>query len=90
VRNLITIKGLHNYNYEDLKYALEFLKVNHEKYPFNSVVEKEFELKDVEKAFRYAVEKKPIRVGIRIQEANRAASTRERVAKTINKDFESL
>ncbi len=67
IRNLITIKGLHNYNFEDLKYALEFLNGNHDKYPFGNVVEKEFGLKDAEQAFEYAIANKPLRVGIRIQ-----------------------
>lgn len=66
IRNLITIKGIHNYNFEDLKYALDFLSASYSNYPFDKVVEKEFELKDAEKAFEYAVANKPIRVGIRI------------------------
>lgn len=66
IRNLHTIKGIHNYNFDDFKYALEFLEGNWEKYPFNTVVEKEFKLQDAEEAFKYAVSEKPLRVGIRI------------------------
>ncbi len=68
IRNLLTIKGIHNYNFDDLNYALNFLSDNHTKYPFASVVEKEFVLSDAEKAFQYAVANKPIRVGILINE----------------------
>lgn len=66
IRNLLTIKGLHNYNYEDFKYALDFMKRNWEKYPFGQVVEKEFTLEEVQQAFEYAIQHKPLRVGIRI------------------------
>lgn len=66
IRNLHTIKGIHNYNFEDFKYALSFLEQNWQKYPFETVVEQEFSLADAEKAFEYAVANKPLRVGIRI------------------------
>ena len=64
IRRLITIKGLHNYNLEDFKNAYDFLKRNWEKYPFSSIVEKEFGLTEVNEAFEYAVSHKPLRVGI--------------------------
>lgn len=66
VRNIISIQGLHNYNYEDFEQALQFITRNWKKYPFERVVEKEFDLIDADKAFAYAAEKKPLRVGIRI------------------------
>lgn len=66
IRNLHTIKGIHNYNFEDFKYALNFLEDNWAKYPFSTVVEKEFALLEAEEAFKYAVAEKPLRVGIRI------------------------
>lgn len=66
IRNLHTIKGIHNYNFEDFKYALNFLENNWQKYPFETVVEQEFPLEEAEKAFQYAVANKPLRVGIRI------------------------
>ncbi|NGM63211.1 zinc-binding dehydrogenase [Sphingobacterium sp. SGG-5] len=66
IRNLHTIKGVHNYNFDDFKYALDFLEKSWQKYPFDTVVEKEFDLKDAEQAFEYAVAHKPLRVGIRI------------------------
>jgi alcohol dehydrogenase len=66
IRNLHTIKGMHNYNFDDFKYALKFLIANWQKYPFETVVEKEYSLQEVEDAFKYAVEHKPLRVGIKI------------------------
>lgn len=69
IRNLITIKGLHNYNFEDFVYALDFIKRNWERYPFESVVEKEFDLADAQMAFEYALQHKPLRVGVRMEKA---------------------
>lgn len=66
IRKLHTVKGIHNYNFEDFKYALNFLKANWKKYPFETVVEKEYSLQDADNAFKYAVEHKPLRVGIKI------------------------
>jgi alcohol dehydrogenase len=66
IRNLHTVKGLHNYNYEDFRNALAFMKTNWNKYPFEKTVAKEFSLKQAEQAFKYAVKNKPFRVGIRL------------------------
>jgi putative phosphonate catabolism associated alcohol dehydrogenase len=66
IRNLITIKGLHNYNFSDFKYAFDFMKRNWQKYPFESVVEKEFLLENANEAFEYAIAQKPLRVGIKL------------------------
>lgn len=66
VRGLHTIRGLHNYNFDDFKYTLHFLKENWKKYPFDTVVEKEFNLEQAQEAFEYAVSHKPLRVGVRI------------------------
>ncbi len=66
IRQLITIRGLHNYNFDDFLYALEFMERNYEKYPFDRVVEKEFPLGEAQAAFEYAVRHKPLRVGIRL------------------------
>lgn len=64
IRRILTIKGLHNYNYEDFSTAVDFIVQNFEKYPFLDLVEKEFSLDNVNEAFEYAVANKPIRVGI--------------------------
>jgi len=66
VRKLISIKGLHNYNFEDFATAVAFVKKHHQTYPFKNIVSKEFNLTDAEQAFRYAMENKPLRVGINI------------------------
>lgn len=68
IRKLITIKGLHNYNFEDLKQALVFMTKHHGDFPFNEVVEKEFPLNEATEAFEYALNYKPLRVGIYIDE----------------------
>jgi len=66
VRNLNVIKGLHNYNYDDFVTAVEFISEQHKVFPFERMVEEEFALEDSEKAFQYAVAKKPIRVGVNL------------------------
>lgn len=66
IRNLNTIKGLHNYNYDDFCYALSFMKENWYRYPFEKTIAKEFSLQEVEQAFQFAVKNKPLRVGIRL------------------------
>ena len=67
IRRLITIRGLHNYNYDDFKYAVDFIVEHHKKYPFDKVVSKEFSLDETEQAFTYAIKHKPLRVGIKIE-----------------------
>jgi alcohol dehydrogenase len=66
IRRLITIKGLHNYNFQDFINGFDFLEQNWKKYPFGSVVEKEFTLSQADEAFEYAVANRPLRVGIRL------------------------
>jgi putative phosphonate catabolism associated alcohol dehydrogenase len=65
IRNLITIRGLHNYNFVDFSYALDFMTRNWQKYPFGSLVEKEFSLDQTQDAFEFALSSKPLRAGIR-------------------------
>jgi putative phosphonate catabolism associated alcohol dehydrogenase len=66
VRKLLQIRGLHNYNYEDFVNATSFIENNHQKYPFEELVEKEYSLEDIEEAFTFAGNSKPVRVGIKI------------------------
>lgn len=66
IRGLLTIKGLHNYNYEDFVYALDFITRNWNKYAFDQVVSKVFSLNEVNEAFEYALQQKPLRVGIQL------------------------
>lgn len=67
VRKLLTIKGLHNYNYQDFTNATAFIVKEHIKYPFSELIEKEYPLDNVEEAFQFAIENKPVRVGIHIK-----------------------
>jgi putative phosphonate catabolism associated alcohol dehydrogenase len=66
VRKLLQIRGLHNYNYQDFVNATSFIENNYRKYPFESLVEKEYSLDDIEAAFTFAGNSKPVRVGIKI------------------------
>ncbi|MDQ6480122.1 alcohol dehydrogenase catalytic domain-containing protein [Dyadobacter sp. LHD-138] len=66
VRKLITIKGLHNYNYEDFVAAVEFIGRCHKDFPFDKIIGKEFTLSQAQAAFEYALAHKPLRVGIRL------------------------
>jgi putative phosphonate catabolism associated alcohol dehydrogenase len=66
VRNLHTIKGLHNYNEDDLVAAVHFMEENHNNFPFLSLVHDQFTLNEVNKAFQYAISANPHRVGIKI------------------------
>jgi len=66
VRKLLQIRGLHNYNYEDFVKATSFIENNYRKYPFEELIEKEYSLDDIEEAFTFASNSKPVRVGIKI------------------------
>lgn len=65
VRNLHTIKGLHNYNEEDLIVAVEFIERNHTRFPFESLVHDKFDLDSVNEAFEYGMKSNAYRVGVR-------------------------
>jgi len=66
VRNLYTIKGLHNYNEDDLVEAVNFMENHHNNFPFLSLVHNQFTLNEVIEAFHYAISANPHRVGIKI------------------------
>ncbi|HEX9511940.1 MAG TPA: zinc-binding dehydrogenase [Puia sp.] len=66
VRKLLQIRGLHNYNYEDFVNATSFIENNYGKYPFEELIEKEYSLDNIEEAFAFASNSKPVRVGIKI------------------------
>ncbi|MBB2147492.1 zinc-binding dehydrogenase [Pedobacter gandavensis] len=68
IRKMITIKGLHNYNFEDLQYALEFMGDHHQDFPFHEIIAKEFPLTEATEAFEYALAHKPLRVGVYIDQ----------------------
>lgn len=65
VRNLLTIKGLHNYRPQDLVTAIVFLEKNHKKYPFETLVNKDFLLNELDTAFNEAHKGGHYRVGVR-------------------------
>ncbi|WP_339922574.1 zinc-binding dehydrogenase [uncultured Cyclobacterium sp.] len=64
VRNLLSIKGLHNYKPEDLANAIKFLEKVHEKYPFGKLVGLTFNLEALDEAFAMANKGNYYRVGI--------------------------
>jgi putative phosphonate catabolism associated alcohol dehydrogenase len=66
IRRIITIKGLHNYNFEDLQNALKFMTAYHQDFPFHEIISKEFPLTEATEAFEYALKHKPLRVGVYI------------------------
>lgn len=66
VRNLHIIKGLHNYNQDDLAKAVHFISENHDRYPFTEIIYDGFNLETVNEAFEYAINQNPHRVGLRI------------------------
>lgn len=66
VRNLYTIKGLHNYNEDDLVVAVQFMENQHNNFPFLSLIHNQFTLNEVNEAFQYAISANPHRVGIKI------------------------
>lgn len=65
VRNLLSIKGLHNYTPNDLGFAIDFIAQNHSKYPFEQLVGKEYILEDLAIAFETANLGRYYRVGIK-------------------------
>lgn len=66
VRNLLNIKGLHNYNIRDFIHAVQFVEDHHAKFPFLQLVEGTFSLKEVNEAFNFALSNNSMRVGIQI------------------------
>nr|WP_152542235.1 hypothetical protein [Pedobacter sp. V48] len=66
IRKLLIIKGLHNYNFQDLQYALNFIKEHHLNFPFSDIVSKEFSLTEAQEAFEYAIAHRPLRVGVKM------------------------
>ena len=64
VRKILTIKGLHNYNEQDLLTAVEFIEANHTSFPFEKLIYDGFSLSNASDAFQHAIEKNNFRVGI--------------------------
>jgi putative phosphonate catabolism associated alcohol dehydrogenase len=64
VRNIWTIKGLHNYNEQDLIHAVEFIEDTISTYQFSTLVGQEYSLDEVTNAYDYAISGNPHRVGV--------------------------
>ena len=62
IRKLLTIKGMHNYNYADFIAAVDFFQNYSTHFPFKTFIEKRFALTQSEQAFKYAVTHRPFRV----------------------------
>jgi putative phosphonate catabolism associated alcohol dehydrogenase len=67
VRNIWTIKGLHNYNESDLIEAVDFVESHYQEYPISTLVKGGFTLDTCKLAFDYAIEEHPYRVGISLK-----------------------
>lgn len=66
VRNLWTIKGLHNYNQHDLVSAVTFMEQHYTDFSFETMVQGGFTLDQVQAAFEYGLKANPFRTGINI------------------------
>lgn len=66
IRNLLSIKGLHNYNHADFINAVDFMENHHHSFPFEEMVYPFSSLDLVNEAFEHALSHNPYRVGIKI------------------------
>lgn len=66
VRNLLAIRGLHNYNTGDFLAAVEFIESIHRTLPIRDLVEDAFGLDQINEAFAYAMSSKAFRVGVHL------------------------
>lgn len=64
VRRWLKIHGVHNYSAVDLSTAVEFLVRNASKYPFAELVSQNFELTEIDSAWRSAAKGSGVRVAI--------------------------
>lgn len=64
IRKILTIKGIHNYNVDDLITAVAFVEEYSRTYQFEQLIEQTFDLENIQSAFEYALEHNPYRVGI--------------------------
>ena len=65
VRNILSIQGVHNYTPDDLRHALEFLRDNHSRFPFQELVAETFALEDADAAFHHAAQSGALRVAVK-------------------------
>ncbi|MBM3569799.1 MAG: zinc-binding dehydrogenase [Alphaproteobacteria bacterium] len=64
LRNLITLRGVHNYHPRHLIEALDFVAANRKRFPFHDLVDGKFRLDDVGNAMKQAAERKVLRAAI--------------------------
>ena len=65
VKNMLTLSGCHNYRPQDLQAAVSFLDQYHQDYPFQDFIANIFPLKQINEAFEFAKDKRPLRLMIR-------------------------
>jgi putative phosphonate catabolism associated alcohol dehydrogenase len=66
VRNLLSIRGLHNYNTEDFCKAVDFIESHDTLKAVRDLVHDPFTLDQVNEAFEYAINMNPFRVGVHL------------------------
>ncbi len=64
VKRWVTMRGIHNYHPRHLIQALDFVVSNRMRFPFKSIVDSKFELKDLDVAFKKASERSVLRAAI--------------------------
>ena len=68
IRNVHTIRGLHNYNQQDFIAAVEFMERHHGEFPFVELVQDAFDLNSVNEAFQCGLNTGAYRIGIQIDQ----------------------
>ena len=69
VRRMLTIRGLHNYRPDDLNVAIQFLTQHHNQFPFDGLVEAEYNLCNIEQVFEIAMAERPVRLAVRFNDS---------------------
>lgn len=67
IRNVHTIRGLHNYNQQDFIAAVEFMERHYNDFPFAELVEGTFDLNSVNEAFKSGLNTGAYRIGIQLK-----------------------
>lgn len=64
VKRWVTMRGIHNYHPRHLIQALDFVMANRARFPFKSIVDSKFALKDLDVAFKKASDRSVLRAAI--------------------------
>ena len=67
LRNMLTIKGLHNYNVEDFANAVNFIENEYKNFDFLPLIIGGFLLDEVDAAFLFAIQQNPYRVSLQLE-----------------------